>query len=219
VSQRLHEQAYRAKQRRGLAGWESDFETAHLDGLMVSIHAPAPCPMIDLGCGGGESSVYFARRGFEVTAIDFSTTAIDMARLRAEQAGLQGRFLEGDMRDLSRFGDGAFGLALDHRAFHCVVDRDDRAKTLAQIYRVLRPGGLFWSSTICGMPTKPDHCSPVDPVTRLNPLGTRYFGDRDEILGGIRDAGFTVLGYQVLHEPYVVDNLITVAQRSPSDPG
>ncbi|MCS7312507.1 MAG: methyltransferase domain-containing protein [Acidobacteria bacterium] len=44
--------------------------------------------VIDLGCGTGEDAVWLARRGISVTAVDASATILDVARQKAEAAGV-----------------------------------------------------------------------------------------------------------------------------------
>ena len=58
---------------------------------------------------------------------------------------------------------------------------------------MLCPGGFFFSSTIAGLPREGPLVQSVDPVRRVNPSETRYFGDAEDILGEIRTAGFAIL--------------------------
>lgn len=50
----------------------------------------------ELGCGGGQAALRLARAGYAVTGIDFSETAIELARRNAADAGLAATFLVGD---------------------------------------------------------------------------------------------------------------------------
>ena len=47
-----------------------------------------PCKTIDLGCGAGNYAIYLAQQGFEVTGIDISPTAIEIAREQAKKKGI-----------------------------------------------------------------------------------------------------------------------------------
>jgi SAM-dependent methyltransferase len=57
--------------------------------------------VLDVGCGTGDLAIALARRGYEVTAIDISRVAIDMARAKAVGEGLTVHFEVQDATDLS----------------------------------------------------------------------------------------------------------------------
>ena len=51
-----------------------------------------PCKTIDLGCGTGNYAIYLASIGFDVTGIDISQTAIEIARENAEKKDVKCNF-------------------------------------------------------------------------------------------------------------------------------
>lgn len=76
-------------------------------------------PALDLGCGTGIWSVELARRGWQVTGIDLVSKALRSARERAREAGLEVRFLQGNITALRAAGVGSeFRLVWDFGTVH-----------------------------------------------------------------------------------------------------
>ena len=96
---------------------------------------------LDLCCGAGTNTIYLAKKGFDVTAIDISPTAIEIAKKKAKQANVTISFLVESFIDLS-FEDGAFDFVFDMGCFHH-VEIEDRNRFIAGVYRVLKEDGLY----------------------------------------------------------------------------
>ena len=95
--------------------------------------------VLDLGCGRGELSLELLDHGAAVVGVDISTTYIDESRARAQQGN------HGKERAEFRVMD-AHALELDSASFDLVTGRGilhhlDLDVCLAEIHRVLRPGG------------------------------------------------------------------------------
>jgi SAM-dependent methyltransferase len=86
-------------------------------------HEPSYGPALDLGCGSAVWGVCLAKRGWDVTGIDIVEKALDRARERAEQEGVQMRLAHGDVTALNGSGVGSgFRLVLDTGTFHGLTD-------------------------------------------------------------------------------------------------
>jgi len=72
-----------------------------------------PGRAIDLGCGTGANAIYLAQNGFEVTGVDFAEAAIEKARVRAKDSGVQVNFIVDDLTNL-RHASGTFDFLLDY---------------------------------------------------------------------------------------------------------
>ena len=94
--------------------------------------------VIDLGCGEGRDSVFFAAQGFEVTGVDVSAAGLRKAQRLARERGVAARWLQGDMARL-RF-EGPFDLVYSCGAIH-YVPRRDRARLLVRLKACTRPDG------------------------------------------------------------------------------
>ncbi len=75
-----------------------------------------PGRAIDLGCGVGLEAIYLAEKGFLVTGVDFSPTAIGRSRRNARRAGVEIELLQEDLTDL-REVTGTYDFLLDVGAF------------------------------------------------------------------------------------------------------
>ena len=96
---------------------------------------------LDLCCGAATNTVYLAQNGLEVTGIDISKTAIEIAKKKAHQAKVHISFISESFIDLS-FSDGEFDFVFDMGCFHH-VEVEERAKFIAGVHRVLRESGVY----------------------------------------------------------------------------
>ncbi len=96
--------------------------------------------ILELGCGGGQCSIAFARQGALATGIDLSDEQIAFARRLAAQHGVSAAFEQGDVADLARFDADSFDVVFSAYALHYVPAIE---QCLAGISRVLVPGGRF----------------------------------------------------------------------------
>jgi len=100
--------------------------------------------VLDLGCAGGFMAEAIALKGATVTGIDPAAQAIDAARARARQTGQQIRYDVGTGEALP-YADAAFDTVVCVDVLEHVTDL---VQVLAEVQRVLRPGGLFLFDTI-----------------------------------------------------------------------
>ena len=96
--------------------------------------------VLGLASGGGQQVPCLAAAGAQVTSFDNSPEQLARDRLVAEREGLAIRLVEGDMKDLSCFGDGEFDMIF-HPCSNCFVP--DVRPVWREAYRVLKPGGVL----------------------------------------------------------------------------
>jgi demethylmenaquinone methyltransferase / 2-methoxy-6-polyprenyl-1,4-benzoquinol methylase len=159
--------------------------------------------VLDACCGTGDLALAAAREGGRVTGLDFSERMLERARRKAP--GLE--WVEGDMLALP-FSDGAFDAAT---VGFGVRNVDDLDRGVAELRRVLRPGGRLAILEI----TQPkgalrpfyrlwfDRIVPL--LGRVLPGGSAYtylpasvrrFPGPDELVGVIESAGFRDVRYR-----------------------
>jgi SAM-dependent methyltransferase len=125
--------AYRILYAIGFTPWEQMAhpqianQIADLFGREEEGREPPYGPALDLGCGSGIWAVELARRGWQVTGVDFVSKALRRARARAQDAGVDVRLLEGDVTDLGTAGVGSgYRLLLDFGCFHDELTDEQR---------------------------------------------------------------------------------------------
>jgi cyclopropane fatty-acyl-phospholipid synthase-like methyltransferase len=95
--------------------------------------------VLDAGCGRGEQALLAAAHGADAMGVDISPSAIEQARRKAAERGLTVRFEVADALNLSQLGL-TFDTVIDCGLFH-TFDDDGRARYVASLASVLRPGG------------------------------------------------------------------------------
>lgn len=97
--------------------------------------------VLDLGCGVGRHALFLAEAGFAVEAIDGSPIGIAEARKSADARGLALSLREG-AADALPFADGSLDFVLSWNVIYH-GNQGDVGRRLAEIWRVLKPGGLY----------------------------------------------------------------------------
>jgi SAM-dependent methyltransferase len=115
---------------------------ARANPILVEVAAPLrPGAALDLGCGGGGDTFWLAERGWRVTAVDISGTAVDRVRARAGELDVAGT-VTAEAHDLAHsFPDGTFDL-VSAQYLHTPFPLP-RAQVLRTAAHALRPGGLL----------------------------------------------------------------------------
>ncbi len=135
-----------------------------------------PCRAVEFGCGLGNHSIAMARRGFEITGVDLSPTAIHLAKENAATADVRVNFIAADATLGLEEVDGGYAFGWDWEMLHHLFP-EQRTPYVANLARLLAPGALHLS--VC--------FSEDDPMIgegkrRVTPIGTElYFSGVDEI--------------------------------------
>ena len=105
--------------RFGTPPWEGHPLPQRLLELVEGPSALPPGKALDAGCGTGDTSIYLAQRGWDVTAFDFVHVALNRARAKATAAGVSIRAMQADVTRVTapEIGTG-FRLIVDNGLLH-----------------------------------------------------------------------------------------------------
>jgi SAM-dependent methyltransferase len=99
--------------------------------------------LLELACGTAGHAVHFARRGYEITAVDHSPDMLSRAKEKAARQGLQIDFHQLDMRDLSSLPDSYDVVTCLFDSIGYVQTDEALSAVFSGINARLRTGGLF----------------------------------------------------------------------------
>jgi ubiquinone/menaquinone biosynthesis C-methylase UbiE len=145
--------------------------------------------VLEFGCGTGSTAINHAPHVRHIRAIDVSDKMLDIARAKAETAGVANVTFEQAAIDDLDAADGTYDAVLGLSILHLVEDKE---AVVAKVYRMLKPGGVFVSSTAC-LADSMRYLKFVAPVGRalgLMPL-VRVFTAK-ELEKSLTDAGFAI---------------------------
>lgn len=167
--------------------------------------------VLDIGCGTGSLALRLAETGASVHGLDYASAMVDIARAKARAQGAErvtfhhGAFDESFRVFPPSSLDGVYAGSLLHLV-------PDRRAVLRQVFRLLKPGGFFASSTVCLGAS----WVPLGPVLRV----MRWLGKAPEVWSLTRDAlraEIAEAGFVDVTEPDVgaADNIAFVLATRP----
>lgn len=103
--------------------------------------------VLDIGCGTGSTALALAPGVAHVHAVDSSSEMVRIANAKARAGGVDNvTFHTAAFADVSMFAAESFDMICAYSLLHLV---DDLPAVLAKIDTLLKPGGVFVSSTVC----------------------------------------------------------------------
>lgn len=157
---------------------------------------------LEVGCGTGPNMWFLAREGFSVTGLDGSAVALEQAAAALAAEGYQARFDLGDCTRLP-YADASFDSVIDIECLSAVSLGAARA-AVAEMHRVLRPGGTVFSltlaegSTVAGTPVEgePNTYRQAETPGARRSFGVHRFTTEADIVALYRD--FETVGWEAL---------------------
>ncbi|MCR9259906.1 MAG: class I SAM-dependent methyltransferase [Pseudomonadaceae bacterium] len=143
--------------------------------------------VLEFGCGTGSTALEHAPHVTHIVATDVSAAMIGIAREKADHAGIDNvSFKQSGVEDFNA-ADGSFDMVLALNLLHLLPDR---AAALAKVHQLLKPGGIFISSTVC-LADRMWFLRPVIPLMQwIGKAPYVNFLKADDVMGEIATAGF-----------------------------
>lgn len=103
--------------------------------------------ILDAGCGGGRNLVWFLREGFEVFGVDENPNAVESVRNLARHLApnLSSENFQTASVEKMPFADERFDAVICSAVLHFAKDDNHFDKMLAEMFRVLKRGGMFFA--------------------------------------------------------------------------
>lgn len=101
--------------------------------------------ILDLGCGSGRHLLHLTKNDFRVSGLDYSPAGLSLCKQWLEEEGLNAPLVLADMRSRLPFKGSAFDGLLSTQVIHHAT-LDSVRRTIDEIWRVVKPGGLIFVS-------------------------------------------------------------------------
>jgi len=195
---------YRNRREEGKAGWASDVsyrrKATAFDRLVASYKIDPKARVLELGCGAGNTTIHIAKRGFCAYGVDMIPEAIAWARQKATDQGVVADFRVECVTELSSFEDESLDLIFDGDCLWMVLG-EDREKCFTNVFRALKPEGVFFAQAHLADPRFTERYDIVpgawfDPTTGISTvkdLPMYQFSTEADFRREIEKAGFTIL--------------------------
>ena len=145
--------------------------------------------VLEIGCGTGSTAIAHAPYVAHILATDLSTRMVEIAKDKAKAAGIDNVMFEAASVDALDVPDASIDVVMAHNILHLLEDRE---QVIADVHKMLKPGGAFVSSTACigDMMLPLRLIVPVGRFLRLFPL-VKVFSVA-ELMDSLENAGFEI---------------------------
>lgn len=184
----VHDRQYIEARAKGWDGWGGNERIAYgpiwVEQLLSYDEVPKMGDVLELGCGEGHYARLLAEKGYRVTGVDISPTAIQWAKEKTREAGHDVQYLEFDLTRSGVLGGKTFDFIVDGNCFHCIIGQD-RQTFLANVHRLLKSNGLFYVACKCSK-------SANDEVVEFEGRPYRYVPNQKSLHRELEAVGFEI---------------------------
>jgi len=145
--------------------------------------------VLEFGCGTGSTALIHAPHVKHIRAIDISSKMIEIARGKADAGRVDNVTFEVSTIEAFDVADETFDAVLGLSILHLLEDKE---AVIAKVHRMLKPGGVFVTSTACLGDTM-KFFKLIGPIGAfLGLIPTVKVFTRQELEDSITDAGFSI---------------------------
>ncbi len=165
-------------------------ETAYQRKLKLTQDYLSPdMEVLELGCGTGTTALNQAPFVKHIKGIDISRNMLEIARAKAETGKVKNVTFQQSSIDNLETSDSSYDVVMGHSILHLLENKE---AVIARVHRMLKPGGVFVSSTAC-LGGRVPVLRAILPVGRfLGLLPLVEFFTAEELEGDLTDAGFRI---------------------------
>ena len=102
--------------------------------------------LLEFGCGTGTTALTHAPFVDRILAIDISSRMLEIAEQKAQVAGIDNVVFQRAAIDDYAVPDNSIDVVLGMSILHLLADKD---MAITKVHNMLKPGGVFVSSTVC----------------------------------------------------------------------
>ena len=148
--------------------------------------------VLEFGCGTGGTAIIHAPHVMHIRAIDISSEMIKIAKSKADAKGIDNITFEQLTIEELEIEDCTYDAVLGLSILHLLEDKE---KAIAKVYQILKPGGMFVTSTTCMGDAYSwfKFIAPIGKALGFFPLVKIFTAQH--LIESLTDAGF-IIGYQ-----------------------
>lgn len=152
-------------------------------------HFRSDSEVFEFGCGTGSTAVAHAPFVRHIHAIDISSKMIEIARSKADEENIDNITFEQSTIEQISIPDRSVDVVLGLSILHLLEDKD---MAIAKVHRMLKPGGVFVTSTACIGDTMKFFkiIAPIGKFLGLMPLVQVF--TKEELVTSLTDGGFEI---------------------------
>ena len=113
----------------------------------IEKHLEPGMKILDLGAGTGEYSLYFAKNGYEVTAVELVEKHVNQIKERT-LPGISLEVFQGNAIDISMVGDKSYDIVFCFGPLYHLTKTEDRMKCISEVKRVCKDNGMMFFAFI-----------------------------------------------------------------------